>query len=434
MTKPRPYGQYFILEKIAQGGMAEIFKGLTYDFTGLKKYIVIKRILPHISANKEFIQMLIDEAKIAVRLSHGNIAQTYDLGKVAEDYFIVMEYVDGFTLSEIFKQSLLIGQSIPIELSAYLVAEVCNGLDYIHRRTDESGKALGIIHCDISPQNAIVSESGTVKIVDFGVAKIAMNISSQESGVLKGKFAYMSPEQMEGDYIDCRTDIFSAGVVLWEMLTGKRLFKRKIKSETIRAVQLMPIEAPSVYRKEIPQELDQIVLKALQRNPKKRYRSASDMALALTKFNLKHFPQFKPSLIGDYLSKLFEDSDLTGKFITEKTLSTVKGSERSVKKDIKIENPDDTEIVDPKELDFHSVFEDIDLEDVSEVTQALNIDKKESSENKESILSEEAKQKGERVHQVEKTEKLETKWLLWTVLVFLFVIVIYLAVIWVGFS
>lgn len=444
MTKPRPYGQYFILEKIAQGGMAEIFKGLTYDFSGLKKYIVIKRILPHISANKEFIQMLIDEAKIAVRLSHGNIAQTYDLGKVADDYFIVMEYVDGFTLSEIYKQSTLLHQNIPIEFSVYLVSEICNGLDYIHRRTDETGKQLGIIHCDISPQNAIVSDSGTVKIVDFGVAKLAMNISSQDTGVLKGKFAYMSPEQMEGDHIDCRTDIFSAGVVLWELLTGKRLFKRKIKSETIRAVQTMPIEAPSVYRKEIPAELDQIVLKALQRNPKKRYQSATDMALALTKFNLRHFPDFKPSLIGEYLSKLFDSDDLTGEFQVEKTQSSVVRISGGAAQKSNIESPDDTEVVDPKELDFHSVFEELDLEDISEVTQALQEDevklnKKVQKEDKAKVSADPRVVQNENEMFEKKTrgglfKGIETKWFLWTLLVFILILVLYITIIFFVFS
>src|SRR5262245_44325079 len=173
MTKPRPFGHYFILEKIAQGGMAEIFKGLTYDFSGIKKFIVIKRILPHIAANKEFIDMLVSEAKIAVNLSHGNIAQIFDLGKVGSDYFIVMEYVDGKSLSQIQRKCLEKGILLPVEYCAYFVSELCNGLDYIHRRKDESGNELKIVHRDISPQNVIVSYSGNVKIVDFGVAKAA---------------------------------------------------------------------------------------------------------------------------------------------------------------------------------------------------------------------------------------------------------------------
>ncbi|MGH7829947.1 MAG: serine/threonine protein kinase, partial [Candidatus Binatia bacterium] len=320
MIKPRPYGHYFILEKIAQGGMAEIFKGLTYDFSGLKKFIVIKRILPHIAVNKNFIKMLIDEAKIAVRLSHGNIAQTFDLGKVAEDYFIVMEYVDGKTLSQVFKKSAELKIPIPIPLCAHVAREICHGLDYIHRAKDELGRSLEIVHRDISPQNVIVSDSGNVKIVDFGVAKAAFKLSELERGVLKGKFAYMSPEQTEGYSIDARSDIFSLGVVLWETLSGRRLFKRKSNAETIEAVQHMTVYPPSAYRNEVPSELDDIVMKALERNSENRYPQASDMGLALTKFLLRFYPDFKPHLIGDFLQDIFQDDDNTSDLYQEKTM------------------------------------------------------------------------------------------------------------------
>ena len=359
--------------------MAEIFKGLTYDFSGLKKFIVIKRILPHIAANDDFIRMLVDEAKIAVRLNHGNVAQTFDLGKVAEDYFIVMEYVEGRTVSQLYKKAAAFKESLPIPMATFVVSEICNGLDYIHRRQDESGTSLGIIHCDISPQNVIVSKSGTVKIVDFGVAKAASKLSEKDRGVLKGKFAYMSPEQTEGVHVDSTSDIFSTGVVLWEMLTGRRLFKKKTNTETIEAVNGMAIYPPSAYRNEIPSDLDEIVMKALERNPKKRYPTASDMSLALTKFNLKHYSDFKPLHIGEFIQRIFEDEENTGDIFQEKTqheeatlhdkdqLRLVSGREE--------ENTpaEDTVIVDPQELDFQSLFEDIEMEDVSEVTQAINL-------------------------------------------------------------
>ncbi|MDX1386518.1 MAG: serine/threonine-protein kinase [bacterium] len=378
MTKPRPFGHYFILEKIAQGGMAEIFKGLTYDFSGLKKFIVIKRILPHIAANEDFIRMLVDEAKIAVRLNHGNIAQTFDLGKVAEDYFIVMEYVEGRTVSQIFKKAISLKEPIPIPMVTYIVGEICHGLDYIHRRSDEGGQGLGIVHCDISPQNIIVSESGTVKIVDFGVAKAAFKLSEKDRGVLKGKFAYMSPEQTEGIYVDARSDIFSTGVLLWEALTGRRLFKKKSNTETIEAVNTMTIYPPSAYRNEIPSQLDEVVIKALERDPKKRFASASDMALALTKFNLQHYPDFKSAGIGDFLGKLFEDEENTGDIFQEKTQHeevTLLDEDMAGMQEIEEEHTpaEDTVIIDPQELDFHSVFEDIEMDEVSEVTQAISL-------------------------------------------------------------
>ena len=376
ITKPRPFGHYFILEKIAQGGMAEIFKGLTYDFSGLKKFIVIKRILPHIAANREFIHMLIDEAKIAVRLNHGNIAQTFDLGKVADDYFIVMEFVDGRTISQIFKKSVALKESIPIPMATYMVSEICHGLDYIHRRTDEHGDPLGIVHCDISPQNVIVGSSGTVKIVDFGVAKAVSKLSERDRGILKGKFAYMSPEQTEGVYVDARSDLFSTGAVLWELLTGRRLFKKKTNSETIDAVNTMTIYPPSAYRNEIPSELDEIVMKALARDPNQRYPGAHELSLALTKFNLKHFPEFKPAEIGGVISRLFEDEDNTGDLFNEKTQHEEATSHdpHRVPMQVPIEEgtpSDDTAIVDPQELDFQSIFDDMELEDPSEVTKSV---------------------------------------------------------------
>ncbi|MDL1871712.1 PEGA domain-containing protein [Deltaproteobacteria bacterium PRO3] len=377
MTKPRPFGHYFILEKIAQGGMAEIFKGLTYDFSGLKKFIVIKRILPHIAVNKDFIKMLIDEAKIAVKLSHGNIAQTFDLGKVADDYFIVMEYVDGRTISQIYKKTVEYKTFIPIPISAYVVSEICNGLDYMHRRKDENGRSLEIVHRDISPQNVILTESGNVKIVDFGVAKAAFKLSEMERGVLKGKFAYMSPEQTEGKNIDFRSDIFSTGVVLWEMLTGRRLFKKKSNPETIDAVQAMTVFPPSAYRNEIPSDLDEIVMRALERDPQRRYAAAADMSLDLTKFLLRHYPEFKPTQVGDFLKEIFDNEEKTGDLYQEKTMReelTVR--ERVRREGMEEEAPDvaeDTMIVDPQELDFHSIFEEIDVEELSDITRAIGL-------------------------------------------------------------
>jgi serine/threonine protein kinase len=376
ITKPRPFGHYFILEKIAQGGMAEIFKGLTYDFSGLKKFIVIKRILPHIAANQEFIRMLIDEAKIAVRLSHGNIAQTFDLGKVAEDYFIVMEFVDGRTVSQLFKKSVALKELLPIPMACYIVSEICQGLDYIHRRQDEQGEPLGIVHCDISPQNVIVGSLGTVKIVDFGVAKAVSKLSERDRGILKGKFAYMSPEQTEGVHVDERSDLFSAGVVLWEILTGRRLFKKKTNAETIDAVNSMTVYPPSAYRNEIPSELDEMVMRALERDPAKRYPTAHDFSLALTKFNLKYFPEFKPAEIGAVITKLFEDEDNTADLFNEKTQheeATAQDSHRIPPYFEEEERTpsEDTAIVDPQELDFQSVFDDLQLEEVSEVTKSI---------------------------------------------------------------
>jgi len=381
MTKPRPFGHYFILEKIAQGGMAEIFKGLTYDFMGLKKFIVIKRILPHIAANKEFIDMLVSEAKIAVNLSHGNIAQVFDLGKVGNDYFIVMEYVDGKNLSQIQRKSLENRKRIPVEYCVYFISALCDALDYMHRKKDELGNDLKIVHRDISPQNIIVSYSGNVKVVDFGVAKAAFKLSEGEKGILKGKFAYMSPQQAEGEEIDSRSDIFSAGIVLWEMLLGQRLFKKKSNSETVTAVKEMAVLLPSQFRNDIHDELDLIVMKALNRELQERYQSAHDMGLDLTKYLLKYYPEFKPNNISEYLSALFDrDEEVTGDIHFEKTHreeATLVDTPSDIRAVGSFENTtalryDDTQVVDPQEIDFKSIFDEISWDDENDVSGQID--------------------------------------------------------------
>ncbi|MBI2981511.1 MAG: serine/threonine protein kinase [Deltaproteobacteria bacterium] len=305
------FGQYQLVEKIAQGGMAEIFRGKALDFQGIEKPVVIKRILPQIAASQEFVEMLIDEAKIAVMLSHGNIAQIYDLGKVADDYFIVMEYVDGKTLSQIMKRLRTMKRRMPISYALWLCAEIANGLDYMHRKTDDQGNPLRIIHRDISPQNVILSTSGTVKIIDFGIAKAKTKISTTDSGILKGKFAYMSPEHAEGGKLDCRTDVFSLGVILFELLTGDRLFKGKNNRETIARVKKTKVPLPSQLRERVTKELDRIVLKALAKNRERRYPSALEFHGDLTRHLVTHYPEFSPREPARYLAQLFPE--LAGK-------------------------------------------------------------------------------------------------------------------------
>lgn len=300
-------GQYYLMGKIAQGGMAEIFKGLSYDVHGLKKTVCIKKILPHLSASEEFIDSLISEAKLAVKLVHGNIAQTYDLGKVGDDYFMVMEFVDGKSLSQIHKKCQTIATLIPIQCLLYFISEVSNGLNYMHRRTDDRGEPLHIVHRDISPQNIMVSFSGTVKIIDFGIAKAAFKASSTDSGILKGKFAYMSPEQAHGDNIDQRSDIFSLGVILHEMLTGRRLFKGDDSRETIRNVRRAKVDPPSSTRQDIPDELDRIVMRSLAKDRRHRYLKASDMHAELVKFLYTTYPDFKPSDAAIFVQELFRE-------------------------------------------------------------------------------------------------------------------------------
>ncbi len=308
----QPMGQYYLLERIGRGGMAEIYKGLAYDLHGIKRTVVIKKILPQAAANREFIDMLIAEAKIAVMLSHGNIAQIYDLGRAGDDYFIVMEYVDGRSTSQIQRECATRNIPIPIPLACYLCAEIASGLDYMHQRTDERGQPLGIVHRDVSPQNVLISYSGTVKIIDFGIAKARTKLESTEVGILKGKFAYMSPEHARGDSIDHRSDIFSLGVILHELLTGKRLFKAKDHRETLKNVRRAQVPLPSSLRADIPPELDAIVMRALSKECGTRYQRAATLRDDLMKVIVLHYPEFRDHQLADFLQTLFVEGTTTG--------------------------------------------------------------------------------------------------------------------------
>ncbi|RMF59325.1 MAG: serine/threonine protein kinase, partial [Calditrichaeota bacterium] len=218
--KPIPFGKYELLERLAVGGMAEVFRARVRAEGGFEKHLVIKRILPHLSSDSEFVVMLIDEAKIAVCLSHPNIVQVYDLGKIEGTYFIAMEFIEGGDLREILRRCAQRNITVPIDHAIYITTEVLKGLDYAHSKragTKESATPLQIIHRDISPPNILLSYAGEVKIVDFGIAKASTRMMETAAGVLKGKFEYMSPEQASGLAVDARTDLFSTALLLYEM-------------------------------------------------------------------------------------------------------------------------------------------------------------------------------------------------------------------------
>ncbi len=303
--EPKPFGRYVLLQKLAVGGMAEIYKAKTYGVDGFEKLLAIKRILPHCSADAEFIRMLVDEAKLTVLLSHANIVQVYDLGKVGDDYFISMEFIGGTNLREVMSRQTDRSGKLPEEIAVYIISEMCKGLDYAHRKTDSQGNPLNIVHRDISPQNILISYEGEVKIVDFGIAKAAMNVSHTMAGILKGKVAYMSPEQALGKPIDQRTDIFSAGVVLYEMLTGEKLFSGETQFEVLNQIRTTRINT-LMLPDHIPGPLKAILAKALAYNIKDRYLSAGDFQLDLTKYLYSSYVDFSPRLLASLLSNLFE--------------------------------------------------------------------------------------------------------------------------------
>lgn len=304
---PRPFGPFILLDKIAVGGMAELYLARLPGVGGFEKLLAIKKILPNFNANKEFVSMFIEEAKLTVQLTHANIVHVYDFGDINGELYLAMEFVEGNNIRQILGKLEQEKQLCPIEIACYIAAEICRGIDYAHNREDKKHhKPLNLIHRDISPQNIIVSYDGEVKIIDFGIAKAASKVEQTRAGVLKGKFGYMSPEQSLGESVDNRTDIFSAGIILFELLTRERLFISDSEVETIKKIQKAKIPPPSRYNPAIPKELEEIVLKALARERGERYQTARDFQRALSHFIYATNPHFVPHDLADFLTKLFE--------------------------------------------------------------------------------------------------------------------------------
>ncbi|HEV8322137.1 MAG TPA: serine/threonine-protein kinase [Myxococcota bacterium] len=276
------FGKYELLNRIAVGGMAEVFRAKAHGEASFEKTVAIKRIHPSFTASTEFVNMFIDEAKIAASLSHGNIVHIFDLGRVGEQYFIAMELVEGFDTRRILEELKAKGRrGLPYDVAAYIVSEVSRGLDYAHRKTGADGRNLGIIHRDISPSNVLVSFEGEVKIVDFGIAKAEHKLSRTRTGALKGKYCYLSPEAVRGQGIDQRSDIFSAGAVLYELVTGRRLFDGKSEIQILERIRDGTFRRPSHHAPDIPAALERIILGAIEPDRTKRFQTAGEFAAAL---------------------------------------------------------------------------------------------------------------------------------------------------------
>ena len=284
MSFPSRFGKFLLLERVNVGGMAEVFKAKTTGVAGFERILAIKRILPNLVEDDDFIRMFIDEARIAVQLNHANIVQIYELGKQGEHYYIAMEYIPSRDLRGILDRLRANGQLMPIAQAAHITSKVAEGLDYAHRRKDPQGSPMNIIHRDVSPQNILVGFEGEVKVIDFGIAKAANRASKTQAGVLKGKFGYMSPEQVRGLPIDRRSDIFAVGVLLYEMLTGERLFVGESDFSTLERVRNADVTPPTSFNKKISPQLEQIVLKTLAREVEDRYQWASELAHDLQAF------------------------------------------------------------------------------------------------------------------------------------------------------
>ncbi len=308
MRKPIPFGKYFLLERINVGGMAEVFLGRSVEEPN--KLVAIKRILPTMLEDEGFVTMFLDEARISIQLNHPNIVQVYHLGKNEESYYLAMEYVSGSDLRQLCERYRKNCRTMPISQAVFLAMKICEGLDYAHKKMDGHGNSLHIVHRDVSPQNVLVSYHGEVKIIDFGIAKAANRILKTQAGVLKGKFGYMTPEQVRGLPVDHRSDIFATGIILYELLAGERLFKGASDFSILEKIRSAEIEPPRSINCNIPAGLEKVVLKALSKEPEERYLSGADMARELSPFLSVDSPNgeaFDAASLGEAVREVLAD-------------------------------------------------------------------------------------------------------------------------------
>ncbi len=304
---PKRFGKYTLLRRLAVGGMAELFLALQKSVAGFEKLIVVKRVLPKLASDRAFVEMLLQEARIAATLTHPNIAQVYDVGVVEGDYFIAMEHVHGEDLRSIVRQMKKKGvRSFPLEHTLAIALGCCKGLAYAHDKRDLDGNPLEIVHRDVSPQNVLVTFTGDVKIVDFGIAKAATN-AEEDASKLKGKVPYMSPEQARGEPLDARSDIFSLGVMLFELCTGRRLFKGKDEGETLDIIVAGDYPAPRSINPNLDPDLERIIVKALSPDRTTRYTSAGEMQTDLEAYIREAQLAVSTLSLGEWMRTLFDE-------------------------------------------------------------------------------------------------------------------------------
>lgn len=299
---------YRLTRKLAQGGMGAVYEAHQLGAEGFVKTMAIKTILPHYSHNAEFVEMFIGEAKLVANLVHENIVQIYQLGQDDSGvYYIAMEFIDGINLEDFLQRHVELGKDVSYDMATFIAARTCRGLEYAHSKLDDRGQPLGIVHRDVSPKNILINTEGTVRLTDFGVAKASQYMQQQEGEVLMGKVEFMSPEQADYQVTDARSDLFSLGIVMYELLTGVNPFEVDDVYETIERVKTLPIPDPREYREDIPEDVVRIVQRALSRDLAKRYQSAGEMG-----FDLEHYmyhDRFGPTVqaLAAYLADIFPE-------------------------------------------------------------------------------------------------------------------------------
>jgi serine/threonine protein kinase len=311
------YGPYRLLERVAVGGMAEVFKAKRSGVEGFEKVVAVKRILLHLSDNKEFVDMFVDEAKMVAGLTHPNIVQIFDLGRIDKSYYIAMEYVQGRDLRSILRRARERGTRLPLDLCFLIASRVCAALEYAHRKKDDRGQAMMTVHRDISPQNILISFEGDVKLTDFGIAKAASKATVTEAGALRGKLLYMSPEQAWGKPMDRRSDLFSLGIVFYEMVTDHKPFLGSSEVSILETVRECKVAPPSTLNRQIPPALERVVMKALERDPDRRYQDAAEMYRDLEAVIHETAPPPTSAALARFMEQLYEPREREGTVVDD---------------------------------------------------------------------------------------------------------------------
>ncbi|MGB5268733.1 MAG: serine/threonine-protein kinase, partial [Polyangiales bacterium] len=313
LATPGRIGRYELRFELASGGMGSVYLARLDGTAGFEKLVALKRIHPHLAKEADCIEMFLDEAKIASRITHPNVCSVFDFGQADGEYYIAMEYLVGEPLARLFTQVAKIPEQrrsplLPLRM-ARIIADACEGLHAAHELKDASGDLLNVVHRDVSPRNLFITYDGAVQLVDFGVASARERLHKTSTGDVKGTIAYMAPEQLKAGSIDRRIDIWALGAALWEALAVKRLFKRDTTANTMFALLYEEIDPPSKYRPQVPRELDEIALKALARDPNGRWQSAREMGQALRRFLSRHEELIGPAELSQWMSELFPQGE-----------------------------------------------------------------------------------------------------------------------------
>ncbi len=332
-TAPERIGRYQLCFELASGGMASVYLARSDGAPGFQKLVALKRIHPHLAEEKEYVEMFLDEARIASRITHANVCSVFDFGEDDGEYFIAMEYLVGEPLSRVHRRVVANADQRSAALlpsrMARVIAQACEGLHAAHELRDADGELLHVVHRDVSSENLFVTYDGATQVVDFGIAHARQRVHHTEAGQVKGTFPYMAPEQMIAAVVDRRVDVWALGAVLWELLTLRRLFLRDTDVNTMYAVLSGEIRPPSDYRSDVPPELDEIVLKALQRNPDERWQTAREMGKALRRFLAAQEELVGPAEVADWMVELFPDGESRKRQLVE----IARSSEASMESD-----------------------------------------------------------------------------------------------------